>query len=164
MSESLPNNASRSTPASSANLQQFPSGRSAARGEIDRNQLLSGSFNDQYMVREVIAAAMKSSGKSRAQLADEISFLVGTVVTERQLNAFAAESREDCKFPVQYARALAEVTGCTRVLTCFIEKAGLVVITPAEKLILELGRQVLEKERAEAEIANLKQQLQEGSR
>jgi hypothetical protein len=107
---------------------------------------------------------MRSSGKSRAQLADEMSYLLGTLVTERALNAYAAESREDHKFPAQYARALAEVTGDNRVLTCHVEKAGLVVITVEEKLILELGRQVLAKERAEVEIADLKQQLQEGSR
>ena len=147
--------------ASTESLPLFLSGIPSRHDEIDREELQSGSFNDAYMIRQAISEAMHNSGKSRAQLADEMSYLLGSVVTERMLNGFAAESREDLRFPAQFDRALAEVTGDTRILTCRVEKAGLVVITPEEKLILELGRQMLAKERAEADIARLKQALQE---
>lgn len=129
------------------------------QGGIDRKVLDSGSYNDAYLIREVITAAMKNSGKSRAQLADEMSYLVGTVVTERMLSAYAAESREDHKFPAQFARALAEATGDVRVLTWSVEKAGLHVITEAEHKLLELGRQVVTQENAQAEIERLKSEI-----
>ena len=116
-------------------------------------------FDDAYLIRQVITKAMAQSGKSRAQLADEMSCLLGSVVTERRLNGFAAESREDLLFPAQFARAMAEVTGDTRILTCLVEKAGFAVITAEEKLILELGRQVLAQQNSEAGIARLKQEL-----
>jgi hypothetical protein len=132
------------------------------QGDIDRKTLLSGSFNDQYLVREVIIAAMKNSGKSRAQIADELSFLLSTSVTERMLSAYAAESRDDHKFPMQFARALAEVTGDIRVLTCPVEKAGLHVIDEEEKKLLELGRQVVLQAKAQAEIARLKSEIDGG--
>jgi len=135
-----------------------------SRKQSETAMSASASFNDAYLIRQVIHDAMAQSGKSRAQLADEMSYLLGSVVTERRLNGFAAESREDLLFPAQYARAMAEVTGDNRILTCLVEKAGFRVITDAEGLVLDLGRQVLEKERAEVEIASLKQQLQEGTR
>lgn len=111
------------------------------------------------MVREVIIAAMKNCCKSRAQIADELSYLLSTSVTERMLGAYAAESRDDHKFPLQYARALAEVTGDSRVLTCHVEKAGFHVITREEKKLLELGRQVVLRKNAEAEIERLEREI-----
>jgi hypothetical protein len=163
MKSSQPQSPRPGVSASSENLHEISTVSHPTQGDIDRKRLPSGSFNDQYLVREVITAAMKRSGKSRAQLADEMSFLVGTVVTERMLNAFAAESREDCKFPLQYARALAEVTGDIRVLICFVEKAGLLVITEEEGKLLELGRQILAEKKAQAEIARLKSEIDGGT-
>lgn len=75
------------------------------------------------------------------------------------LGAYAAESRDDHKFPLQYARALAEVTGDSRVLTCHVEKAGFHVITREEKKLLELGRQVVLRKNAEAEIERLEREI-----
>jgi hypothetical protein len=164
LSSSQPNLRRSPSSASTENAQLSLAVSRSTEAEIDRKELVSGSFNDAYLVRQVITEAMHRSGKSRAQLADEMSYLLGTVVTERRLNGFAAESREDLLFPAQFARAMAEVTGDTRILTCHVEKAGFAVITAEEKLILELGRQVLAKESAEAGIAKLKQELQGVSR
>lgn len=104
---------------------------------------------------------MKRCGKSRAQIADEISFLVGTEVTERRLNNFSADSREDYLWPASLDRAFALVTGDDRILKCRIEAAGYKVISGAELHLLELGRQYLQRKRSEAEMVEIERRLKE---
>ena len=58
---------------------------------IDRDAVLPGSLNDCHVIRALLVEAIKKSGKSRAAIADEMSYLVGREITERQLNGFTAE-------------------------------------------------------------------------
>lgn len=119
-----------------------------------------GTQNDAAMVRAVITEAMKNCGLSRVQIADEMSRLTGTIVTERQLNNFSADSREEYRFPSELERAFCSATGDCRLITYKAELAGLHVITDKERDLLELGRKYLLRQRSEAAIADLEHRLQ----
>ena len=75
-----------------------------------------GSMNDAALVRQVLTESMRLSNKSRAQIADEMTYLCGRPITERMLNAFTAESREDHRFPSELERAFCKATGADRLL------------------------------------------------
>ena len=112
------------------------------------------------MVRSVITEAMRNCGLSRAQIADEMSRLTGITVTERQLNNFSADSREEYRFPSELERAFCAATGDNRLMTCKAELAGLHIITNKERDLMELGRKYLMRQRSEAAIADLEHRLQ----
>ncbi len=118
-----------------------------------------GSMNDAALIRAIVVDAMKHCTKSRAQIADEMSLLVGTQVTERMLNAFAADSREDHRFPSELARAFCAVVGDDRLLTCCAEAAGLHVIDETGWELLELGREYLRQKRSASAVAGLEKRL-----
>jgi len=157
MSSSRPKIASISGSSSSANRElnfaaDVPS--SSLSPEI------AGTMNDAAAVRSVIVDAMKKCPKSRAAIADEMSHLTGTKVTERMLNAYAAESREDNRFPLELQRAFCFAVGDTRLLTSGPTAAGLHVVDNAGLELLELGRQYLIRKRSEAELADIERRLE----
>jgi serine/threonine protein phosphatase PrpC len=126
---------------------------------FDRNGVLPGSLNDSHMIRAILVDAIRRCGKSREVIAEEMTYLVGREITERQLNGFTAESKEDYKFPAELDRAFCMVVGDTRLLTCRVERAGMHVITDDEKLLLELGRQHLRRNQAAEQIQIIERQL-----
>ncbi|HEY4358250.1 MAG TPA: hypothetical protein VGN16_21065 [Acidobacteriaceae bacterium] len=103
---------------------------------------------------------MRNSTLSRVQIAESMSRLTGLQVTERMLNAFAADSREDHRFPAELMRAFCTVTQDDRLLTCCAEAAGLHVIDDSGWELLELGREYLKQKRAAAAIASYERRLQ----
>ena len=107
-----------------------------------------GSLNDAGLVRKVIVAAMHKCPLSRAEIADRMAYFTGTEVTERMLNAFAAESREDHRFPSQLERAFCAAVGDNTLLTCLAELAGLHFIDETGLALMELGREFLRQKRA----------------
>lgn len=126
---------------------------------LNRESVLPGSLNDSHVIRATLTEVIRTCGKSRAQIANEMSYLVGREVTERMLNGFTAESREDYRWPAELDRAFCAVTGDTRLLTCRVERHGLHVIDDNDLLLLELGRAVHQRNRAGDAIDILQRQL-----
>lgn len=153
--ESRPGATSPSTANSDRNftVKQQPDLFSAAK------EVVPGSLNDGSTVRGILIQAIKDCGKSRAQIADEMSFLAGREITERMLNGFTAESREDYRWPAELDRAFCYVTGDNRLLRCRAELAGYRVITESEADLLELGRQYLIRQRASEQVELLEKRL-----
>jgi hypothetical protein len=118
-----------------------------------------GSFDDTSVIRGVLLDSMKSSGLSRASIAERMSYLLGRSVTDAMLNAFTAESRGDRRWPAEFDRAFCEATGNNTLLTCRVKMANLHVITDDEKDILELGRAFLMRNQADEKIALLQRRL-----
>lgn len=120
---------------------------------------LPGSLNDGQLVRGVLIEAIRKCGKSRAQIADEISRSTGRDLTEISLNKFTAESRTDYRWPAELDRAFCAATGDDTLLRCRVEMAGYKVIGSEEMQLLELGRQYLMRQRASAQVSALEQSL-----
>lgn len=124
-----------------------------------RAGLFPGGQNDAALIRKVLVDAIKASGKSRAQLADEMSYLAGRRVTERMLNGYTAESREDFPFPLELARPFCTATGSDELMKALPHLHGLRVIDEKDAELVELGRAFLQRTQAEQQIADLQQRL-----
>jgi len=116
-------------------------------------------MNDAGIVRAALVEAIRTCGKSREQLADEMSTLTGTEVTARRINAFTAESREDYRFPSELARAFCEATGDFSLLKRLAELAGFHLVTQTEYELLRLGREYLKQKRANENVALIERSL-----
>lgn len=61
-------------------------------------------------VRELLIAAIKRSPKSRAQVSDGMSTLLGINVSVRMLDDWTAQSKCRVRFPLAFVEAFCEVT------------------------------------------------------
>jgi hypothetical protein len=127
----------------------------------DLEDVTPGSLNDEFVIRGLITTAIKNCSKSRQQIAEEMTNLLGATVTKRALDSYTSEAADLNRWPAQYTRAFCYVTNDWSLIRCVSERCGLHVITKAERKLLELGRQTLIQERAAAAIARLKSELAE---
>jgi hypothetical protein len=118
-----------------------------------------GSLNDELLVRNVISAAIKSCGKSREQIAEEMSVLLANRVTARMITAFTTVSKELHRWPGAWDRAFCVAVGNDSLLRCRAEAAGYQLISGDEIQLLELGRQYLRRKRANEEAEMLERRL-----
>jgi hypothetical protein len=126
---------------------------------FDSDVVPSGSLDDSSVIRGVLIQSIKRSVKTRAAIAEQMEYLLARTITEKMLNAFTAESRDDRRWPAEFDRAFCKATGDNTLLACRAEMAGLHVITDEEKMLLELGRQFLLRNQADEQIALLQRRL-----
>ncbi|HEY1767797.1 MAG TPA: hypothetical protein VGG26_09080 [Terracidiphilus sp.] len=107
----------------------------------------------------MITASIKRSGKSREQIADEMSSLIGSTVTARMITSFTAESKELHRWPGAWDRAFCVATGDDSLMKCRVEAAGYRCIRGEELELLEFGRQHLRSKRAAEEAEALEKRL-----
>ena len=150
-----------STTASSQSSAEF-SKSSAVRQQTEipfQREPLPGSFDDSAIIRGVLIRAIKESGRSRAEICDEMELLLARPFTVRMLDGFTADSRSDRRWPAEFDRAFCKATGDNTLLACRAEMAGLHVISAEEMLLLDLGRQFLIRNQADEKIAILQKRL-----
>lgn len=114
-----------------------------------------GSLDDDSLIRTVLAQVMKESSKSREQIADEMSVLLGRQISVGMLNKRSVASHPTHAFPLSQVRAFCIVTDDWRLLSVIAERLGLRVIDQEEAELLELGRQYLRRRQADAEISKI---------
>lgn len=118
-----------------------------------------GSVNDGNFVRSAITESIRRSTKSREEVAEEITALVGERVTVRMLNSYTSEAAGQHRWPLQYTRAFCFVVSDWTLLSVLAERSGLFLITPSEKELLSLGAEYLKQKRAAEQIAKLEKRL-----
>jgi hypothetical protein len=118
-----------------------------------------GSHNDAGLIRRVLVEAIRASGLSREQIADEMARLVGRRITARMLNGYTAESQEDALFPAELTRAFCSATGDDQLLRCMAELHGLHVIEAEDAELVALGRAFLQRTQADEKISFLERRL-----
>lgn len=126
---------------------------------FDRRAREANSVNDDALVRQTISGAIKGCRLSRVEIAEEMSDLLGVRVTEKMLNSYSGESKQNHRWPAAWDRAFSRVTGDDTLLTCRVLAAGLHVFTPQEYELLELGREYLRQQRANERVALLEKRL-----
>jgi hypothetical protein len=114
-----------------------------------------GLLNLAADVRKAMTTAIRESGKSREQIAGEMSVATGMPITLYMLNAWTAESREDHRFPLQYAVAFEAVTGSFALTELHNARRGCRTLIGADALLADLG----ELEQLETDIRKRKQAL-----
>lgn len=126
---------------------------------FERRGLKPESLDDDAVVRQAISSAIHACSKSREQIADNMSALLGTRVTVHMLNSYSSEAKQLNRFPAAWDRAFCRATGDDTLLICRVQLAGLFVITPTEKELLDLGRELLKQKRAAENAALLEKRL-----
>lgn len=137
-----------------------PSESLALFDEKSGSQPTPGSLNDDLLVRQVITDSIKKSGKSREQIADEMSRTLAIPVSARMISSYTAESKELHRWPGAWDRSFCAATGDNRLLFCLVELAGFHVINDSEADLLSLGREYLRQKRAAEKAALLEKRLQ----
>jgi hypothetical protein len=133
----------------------------AANGE---RKSLPASFDVDATIRELVSEAIRDCNKSRAQLADEMSYLTGERISEHMLNKYSADSKADHRFPLAFAAAFCHATGDGRLLEAIAAKLQLALVRPEEEKLLQLGRLALESARTAGEFEGLRAQLAGGTK
>jgi hypothetical protein len=131
-------------------------------GNADQTEMEFGAFGSydcDTALRLLIATVLKSHRKSRAQIADEMTALLGVRVTDQMLNCYTAESKEKHRFPAAFLPALCKATADTRLIAALADKIGMRLITAEEVQLLELGRNYLKQKQAAEEVSRLESSL-----
>ncbi|HWR35998.1 MAG TPA: hypothetical protein VN622_09040 [Clostridia bacterium] len=105
-----------------------------------------GALDNDALVRSVLTDTIKQSAKSRDQICEEMSRLIGREITVPMVDAFTADSKRNHRFPAAWLHAFCVVTGDWRLLQCLVERAGFRMVDSAGAKLLELGRRVVEQE------------------
>lgn len=115
--------------------------------------LFAASLDCDQQLRAVITEAIRRSPKSREQLAEEMSFLVGRNVTARMLYDFTSDSQVNHRFPAAWLPALAEVVGDDAPIEVILSKRALL------RDLIALGRAVIEEEQSDRELGRRKEEF-----
>lgn len=118
-------------------------------------ELLPGSFNDDAVIRGLLADAIKKSDHSRDEIAERMSFLLAISVSADMLNNFTANGKVTHRFPMAWIRAFCESTGDWRLLQYVGQQSGFMLLSKSDADVVTLGEQVIERERAESEVKRI---------
>jgi len=111
--------------------------------------------NDGASIRSILNRAIKRSGKSREQIADEMSMRLGFRITEHMLNAFTAEAKSAHRWPAAYDIAFCETVGDYWLLRDRVRRAGFHMIGRKEHRLLAIGMAYAKKRKAERFLADV---------
>jgi len=75
-------------------------------------------------MRAALLEALRRSSRSRAQVADRMTELLGQRISEAQINAWTAPSHTKHRFPAAYLGAFCRATGSLEPLRILVEEAG----------------------------------------
>ncbi len=117
---------------------------------------LPGSMGYNLAVRRLMSDAIKATPHNSAEIAARMSELTGQSITEHQLHAWTAPSREAWRMPLEFVPAF-EVAAETTVLTSWLaDVRGGRLLLGRETLAAELGRLEHQREEAARHIKRLK--------
>ncbi|MGD9476109.1 hypothetical protein [Shinella sp. G-2] len=89
---------------------------------------------------KAVARTMEASGKSRDEIAAEMTEVTKTDVSKAMLDAYASQAREKHSISALRLAALAIVTGDARAFNTLLEEAGLIVVPQKYEALLRRER------------------------
>lgn len=107
-----------------------------------------GALDYSQAVRHLLVAAIKASPLNSAQIAARMSELIGNQISEHQLHAWTAPSREGWRFPLEHLPAFEAATETHTITAWLADVRGGRLLVGREALNAELGR--LERVRDDA--------------
>mgnify|MGYP001474764522 CR=1 FL=1 len=117
--------------------------------ELASQKLRSGSLRAKEAVKDALKAALARCGLAREVVADELSRLTGENISIHTINNWIAPAKAERSIPLEYAAALAVITGDVGFLRVALEAAGILVLTAEQAPYYELGR-ITAEDRARA--------------
>jgi hypothetical protein len=123
---------------------------------------LPGALDFSLAVRRLLSDAIKVSPYNTAKIAAGMTDLIGAQITEHQLHAWTAPSREGWRFPLEYLPAF-EAAAETHSITAWLaDTRGGRLLVGREALNAELGRLERMRDEAGRKIKQLKNVMGEG--
>ncbi len=116
----------------------------------------AGAANINARLKEALALTLKEAPKSREQVCDKMTFLLGTEITRFMLDAWVSPSKEGHRFPAEYIPAFVLATGSLTSLHVLTDMCGVFAVPGADALRLEILK---EQESLKAKEQGLKKKL-----
>jgi hypothetical protein len=101
--------------------------------------LRAGALRAKEAVNEALKTALDKCGQSREEIATELSRLVGEEISVHTLNNWCAEGKNNRRFPLELAAALAIITGSDEILNAALGVAGYRVLDADQAAYYDLG-------------------------
>ncbi|MBT0664735.1 hypothetical protein KI809_10530 [Geobacter pelophilus] len=89
-----------------------------------QNSPVPGSLNMRHQIIAALKYALRHAGKSREQVADEMTNLTGEVITDDMISTWLASSKPKHRFPLEYLPAFRRATGCMEPLNVTSRACG----------------------------------------
>ena len=121
----------------------------AIRQEMEnaRSAPIPGSLNIKYQVIAALTDALRHAGKSREQIADEMTVYTGEEITVHMINAWVCQSKENHRFPLEYLPAFRRATDNLEPLNVASRACGAFTLRGPDALRADI-RKIEEKKQA----------------
>lgn len=107
-------------------------------------------------IAQFIGRALKETSKSRAQIAAEMSEMLGEDVSVHMLNAYSSPAREEHRISLVRFKSLARVTASVWLWEAAVEGDGLTLLQGEEALLAQIGAVEQQKKALDARLKELK--------
>lgn len=136
--------------------------------DTPKPEVSEGSLSDlERKVASAVAAILKRDGRSRFEVAGQVSALLDDDVTKYMLDAYSSEARGDHNISMARFLALTVATQSFDVLDALARLIGCAVMVGDEMRLAEIGHLEAQKRQAEQRLKMLKasaQPMQRGGR
>ncbi len=99
-----------------------------------------GTMNIRERLRRSLNQAIKECGLSRAQIAGEMSHLLGVDVTKSVIDSWTAESKDNYRIPAEYLPTFCRVTDCNTPIEILNDIAGMFSMPGPDALRSEIQK------------------------
>lgn len=92
--------------------------------EIAKQAPIPGSLNIRQQIIATLKSGLRHAGKSREQVADEMTLYTGELITDDMISTWLAASKPKHRFPLEYLPAFRRATGNLDALTVTSQACG----------------------------------------
>jgi hypothetical protein len=117
-------------------------------------EVTPGEFDIDRESRQAVSNAIRKSGKSRYQIAGEMSQLLASTVTEPMLNNWSAECRPGYQIPANKVAAFCRATGSLELIKLMLDPLGLRLAEDGEDSLSRVGELALGIKRMQKDLRN----------
>jgi len=118
--------------------------------EAARTAPIPGSLNIRHQLLAALTSALRYAGKSREQIADEMTLYTGEEITVHMINAWVCQSKENHRFPLEYLPAFRRATDTMDALNVVSQACGAFTLRGPDALRADI-RKLDEKKKAKAD-------------
>lgn len=116
-------------------------------------------FDDAPLIRTILAESIRRCPKTREQIVEELSALLGHRITWHMLNNYTAESKQTFRWPAAWDRAFCQVVSNWDLVRQRFARSGFTLITQRQLKVLRLGELIIAGEVERAAAAALKEEI-----
>lgn len=110
----------------------------------------AGSLNIKHQIIHALTHALRHAGKSREQIADEMTLYTGEEITVHMINAWVCQSKENHRFPMEFYPAFRRATDNLDALNVTSQACGAFTLRGPDALRADI-RKLEEKKQAKKE-------------